>query len=78
VLVNPVHMTASVFINDESGLHHDYDDWLGKIAPHEPISRYRHNDAGEDNADVHIKRQSMAGRTSGRGSSTGAGEDYWV
>jgi secondary thiamine-phosphate synthase enzyme len=59
-LVNPMHITASVFINDdESGLHHDYDAWLEKIAPHEPVSQYRHNDTGEDNADAHIKRQIM-------------------
>jgi len=60
VLVNPMHITASVFINDdESGLHRDYEDWLEKIAPHEPVSHYRHNDTGEDNADAHIKRQIM-------------------
>lgn len=59
-LVNPLHITASVFINDdESGLHHDYDQWLERIAPHEPVSQYRHNDTGEDNADAHIKRQVM-------------------
>ena len=59
-LVNPMHITASVFINDdESGLHHDYDRWLEKLAPHEPISQYRHNDTGEDNADAHMKRQVM-------------------
>ena len=59
-LVNPMHITASVFINDdESGLHHDYDRWLEKLAPHEPISQYRHNDTGEDNADAHLKRQVM-------------------
>jgi secondary thiamine-phosphate synthase enzyme len=59
-LVNPMHITASVFINDdESGLHHDYDAWLERIAPHEPVSQYRHNDTGEDNADAHIKRQVM-------------------
>ena len=59
-LVNPMHITASVFINDdESGLHHDYEAWLEKIAPHEPVSQYRHNDTGEDNADAHIKRQIM-------------------
>jgi secondary thiamine-phosphate synthase enzyme len=53
-----MHITASVFINDdESGLHHDYDEWLEKIAPHDPMSQYRHNDTGEDNADAHIKRQ---------------------
>ena len=57
-LINPLHITASVFINDnESGLHHDYDIWLEKIAPHEPISQYWHNRTGEDNADAHLKRQ---------------------
>jgi len=60
VLVNPMHITASVIINDdESGLHRDYDAWLERIAPHEPVSHYRHNDTGEDNADAHIKRQVM-------------------
>jgi secondary thiamine-phosphate synthase enzyme len=60
VLVNAMHITASVFINDdESGLHHDYKEWLEAIAPHEPVSSYRHNDTGEDNADAHIKRQIM-------------------
>ena len=59
-LVNPMHITASVFINDdESGLHHDYDHWLEKLAPHAPTSQYRHNDTGEDNADAHMKRQIM-------------------
>ncbi len=59
-LVNPMHITASVFINDdESGLHHDYEAWLEKVAPHEPVSQYLHNDTGEDNADAHIKRQVM-------------------
>ena len=59
VLVNAMHITASVFINDdESGLHHDYDVWLEKLAPHEPVSSYRHN-VGEDNADAHMKRQIM-------------------
>jgi secondary thiamine-phosphate synthase enzyme len=59
VLVNAMHITASVFINDdESGLHHDYDKWLEKLAPHEPVSSYRHN-VGEDNADAHMKRQIM-------------------
>ena len=59
-LVNAMHITASVFINDnESGLHHDYDRWLEELAPHEPIDRYRHNDTGEDNADAHLKRQVM-------------------
>ncbi len=60
VLVNAMHITASVFINDdERGLHHDYEKWLEKLAPHEPIDQYRHNDTGEDNADAHIKRQIM-------------------
>lgn len=60
VLVNAMHITASVFINDdESGLHGDYDKWLEKLAPHAPISQYRHNDTGEDNADAHMKRQIM-------------------
>ena len=59
VLVNAMHITASVFINDdESGLHHDYDVWLEKLAPHDPVSSYRHN-VGEDNADAHMKRQIM-------------------
>ena len=59
-LVNAMHITASVFINDnESGLHHDYEEWLEKIAPHEPISKYEHNKTGEDNADAHLKRQVM-------------------
>ena len=57
-LVNPMHITASVFINDdESGLHQDYDKWLEKLAPHEPVSQYLHNRTGEDNADAHLKRQ---------------------
>ena len=60
VLVNAMHITASVFINDdESGLHQDYDKWLEELAPHEPISQYRHNRTGEDNADAHMKRQIM-------------------
>ena len=60
LLVNAMHITASVFINDdESGLHQDYDKWLEKLAPHEPVSGYRHNDTGEDNADAHMKRQVM-------------------
>jgi secondary thiamine-phosphate synthase enzyme len=60
VLANAMHITASVFINDdEPGLHHDYSAWLEKLAPHEPIKQYRHNDTGEDNADTHIKRQVM-------------------
>ena len=59
LLCNAMHITASVFINDdESGLHHDYDVWLEKLAPHEPVSQYRHN-VGEDNADAHMKRQIM-------------------
>jgi len=58
-LVNAMHITASVFINDdESGLHHDYDAWLERLAPHEPVAQYRHN-VGEDNADAHMKRQIM-------------------
>ncbi len=60
VLVNAMHITASVFINDdERGLHHDYTQWLEKLAPHAPINQYRHNDTGEDNADAHMKRQIM-------------------
>ncbi len=60
VLVNPMHITASVFINDdESGLHHDYEMFLERLAPHAPTAQYRHNDTGEDNADAHIKRQVM-------------------
>ena len=60
VLVNAMHITASVFINDdESGLHHDYEKWLEQLAPHEPVSSYRHNRTGEDNADAHMKRQVM-------------------
>jgi secondary thiamine-phosphate synthase enzyme len=59
VLVNAMHITASVFINDdETGLHHDFDTWLEKLAPHEPVSQYRHN-VGEENADAHLKRQIM-------------------
>ena len=60
LLCNAMHITASVFINDnESGLHYDYRQWLEKLAPHEPVSAYRHNLAGEDNADAHLKRQVM-------------------
>jgi secondary thiamine-phosphate synthase enzyme len=60
VLVNAMHITASVFINDdESGLHHDYEKWLETLAPHEPVSGYHHNRTGEDNADAHMKRQIM-------------------
>ena len=59
-LVNAMHITASVFINDdESGLHADYERWLEELAPHEPIEHYRHNNTGEDNADAHLKRQVM-------------------
>jgi secondary thiamine-phosphate synthase enzyme len=60
VLVNAMHITSSVFINDdESGLHQDYEKWLEKLAPHEPVSQYLHNRTGEDNADAHMKRQIM-------------------
>jgi len=60
VLVNAMHISASVFINDdEAGLHHDYEVWLEKLAPHAPTGQYRHNDTGEDNADAHLKRQVM-------------------
>ncbi|MEW6333290.1 MAG: secondary thiamine-phosphate synthase enzyme YjbQ [Thermodesulfobacteriota bacterium] len=60
ILVNAMHITASVFINDdESGLHRDYDEWLEKLAPHDPVSQYRHNRTGEDNGDAHLKRQVM-------------------
>src|SRR3954452_22792190 len=59
-LVNAMHITASVFINDnESGLHRDYEKWLEKLAPHEPTSQYQHNRTGEDNGDAHLKRQVM-------------------
>ena len=59
-LVNAMHITASVFINDnESGLHHDYEKWLESLAPHEPTDQYEHNNTGEDNADAHLKRQIM-------------------
>ena len=59
-LVNAMHITASVFINDdESGLHADYERWLEELAPHEPIDQYQHNNTGEDNADAHLKRQVM-------------------
>ncbi len=60
VLVNAMHITASVFINDdEGGLHQDYEKWLEKLAPHEPVAQYQHNRTGEDNADAHLKRQVM-------------------
>ena len=59
-LVNAMHITASVFINDnEGGLHQDYEKWLEGLAPHEPIEQYDHNKTGEDNADAHLKRQVM-------------------
>jgi secondary thiamine-phosphate synthase enzyme len=59
-LVNAMHISASVFINDdERGLHHDYEVWLEKLAPHAPVSQYQHNRTGEDNADAHLKRQVM-------------------
>ncbi len=64
VLVNAMHITASVFVNDdEAGLHRDYDEWLEKLAPHEPVSSYAHNRTGEDNADAHMKRQIMGRET---------------
>jgi len=60
VLINAMHITASVYINDnESGLIQDYDEWLEQLAPHEPTHKYRHNRTGEDNADAHLKRQIM-------------------
>jgi len=60
VLVNAMHITASVFINDdEPGLHHDYEVWLEGLAPHDPVAGYHHNRTGEDNADAHLKRQVM-------------------
>jgi secondary thiamine-phosphate synthase enzyme len=60
VLVNAMHITASVFINDdERGLHQDYENWLEQIAPHQPVAQYLHNRTGEDNADAHLKRQIM-------------------
>jgi len=60
VLINAMHITASVFINDdESGLHEDYEEWLENLAPHEPIVLYRHNRTGEENGDAHLKRQIM-------------------
>jgi secondary thiamine-phosphate synthase enzyme len=59
-LVNAMHISASVFVNDdERGLHHDFAQWLEKLAPHEPVKQWRHNDTGEDNADSHLKRQVM-------------------
>jgi secondary thiamine-phosphate synthase enzyme len=60
LLCNAMHITASVFINDdERGLHHDYEQWLERLAPHEPIEQYHHNRTGEDNGDAHLKRQVM-------------------
>jgi secondary thiamine-phosphate synthase enzyme len=60
VLINAMHITASVFINDdERGLHQDYEKWLETLAPHEPVSHYQHNRTGEDNGDAHLKRQVM-------------------
>jgi secondary thiamine-phosphate synthase enzyme len=60
ILINAMHITASVFINDdEGGLHQDYERWLEDLAPHEPVSQYLHNRTGEDNADAHLKRQIM-------------------
>jgi len=63
-LVNAMHITASVFINDnESGLHSDFTEWLEELAPHEPLSKYRHNRTGEENGDAHLKRQVMGRET---------------
>lgn len=60
LLCNAMHITASVFINDdEQGLHNDFEHWLEQLAPHEPINRYRHNNTGEDNGDAHLKRTVM-------------------
>ena len=59
-LINSMHISASIFINDdEAGLHRDFLEWLEKLAPHEPTNHYRHNDTGEENADAHLKRQIM-------------------
>ncbi|HEY0579952.1 MAG TPA: secondary thiamine-phosphate synthase enzyme YjbQ [Candidatus Nitrosocosmicus sp.] len=59
-LVNTMHISSSIFINDnEEGLHEDFRKWLEDLAPHKPINQYRHNDTGEDNADAHLKRQIM-------------------
>ncbi len=59
-LISAMHITASIFINDdETGLHQDYEHWLEELAPHEPTSQYKHNQTGEDNADAHLKRQIM-------------------
>ena len=63
-LVNSMHITSSIFVNDdESGLHHDFEIWLQKLAPHVPTKQYLHNDTGEDNADAHLKRQIMGRET---------------
>lgn len=63
-LVNSMHITSSIFINDnESGLHRDFEEWLEKLAPHFPTKQYLHNDTGEDNADAHLKRQIMGRET---------------
>ncbi len=63
-LVNAMHITASVFVNDdEAGLHQDFEKWLESLAPHEPVAQYRHNRTGEDNADAHLKRQLMGRET---------------
>ncbi len=60
LLVNAMHITSSVYINDdEGGLIHDYETWLEELAPHEPVGQYWHNRTGEDNADAHLKRQVM-------------------
>ena len=60
LLCNAMHITASVFINDdEPGLHHDYEAWLERLAPHDPVAAYHHNRTGEDNGDAHLKRQVM-------------------
>ena len=60
LLCNAMHITSSVFINDnEAGLHQDFEDWLEGLAPHAPISRYKHNNTGEDNGDAHLKRTIM-------------------
>lgn len=64
VLINAMHITSSVFINDnEFGLHQDFTAWLERLAPHSPVKQYRHNDTGEDNADAHLKRQIMGRET---------------
>ena len=76
-LVNAMHITAAVFINDdESGLHHDFEVWLEKLAPHEPVKNYHHNRTGEDNADAHLKRQIM-GRESSSPSPKGSSTRPW-